>query len=336
MRSQALLIGATGIIGSEVRAQLAAQFEVYSVSRTGSEAEGVHSLHEFEYRRGRRTWDVVVNCSGNTRWTMTGEQARSANVEPLEWVMAAAGGCHLIHVSTAFVGGIQDEISGGITFRNEYERSKALAEEVVAGYDGPLTIVRPGLVLGRFTDGHIRRFVGIYTIVRSLASGLAAVMVGDQAIRVELIHVDQVARVIADAAGAPPTSTICEVNPGGGERALTVGNVVEVALECLNRYRVTHGVERIPDPPFLSAESWSRFFRPFSEGVLSTTHLRAIDLLSEFSNYTSHGARVAVTHPVDVTRESFARSVAYWLDGNGRAAARPLPLLPGPGGATRA
>ncbi|MYU65353.1 SDR family oxidoreductase, partial [Streptomyces sp. SID69] len=66
-------------------------------------------------------------------WTMTRAEALAANVEPLRAVLALAGrDTHLVHVSTAYVAGERAAAGTGFDgYRNGYEWSKAVCEEVV-------------------------------------------------------------------------------------------------------------------------------------------------------------------------------------------------------------
>src|SRR5262249_28331524 len=130
-------------------------------------------------------WDVIVHTAASTRWTMTRAEATVANIDPLRAVLPLAGpSTHLVHLSTAYlhpaVATVPDLVFG--RYRNEYEWSKGVCEELAGTvHRGPLTIVRPPLVIGAETDGAITRTTGPYTIMQSIVSGLAAAMVGDPA-----------------------------------------------------------------------------------------------------------------------------------------------------------
>lgn len=75
----------------------------------------------------------------------------------------------LSHFSTCFVSGdrdgviTEDELTEGQQFRNGYERTKFRAELLVrAARDLPVTVFRPGIVVGDSRTGKIDRFDGVY------------------------------------------------------------------------------------------------------------------------------------------------------------------------------
>jgi len=87
----------------------------------------------------------------------------------------------LHHVSTAYVAGVRDlalesEINVGQVFRNPYEESKCLAEQMIdnARLKGTIvpTVYRPSVVIGDSRTGRITHFHGVYAFIRGLWSTL--------------------------------------------------------------------------------------------------------------------------------------------------------------------
>jgi len=76
----------------------------------------------------------------------------------------------LHYVSTAYVAGkqsgrvMEDELKAK-DFVNSYERSKFDAEQYVRASGIPFTIYRPGIVVGRLTDGRLRKPLAFYRIL---------------------------------------------------------------------------------------------------------------------------------------------------------------------------
>ncbi|AUG82134.1 hypothetical protein CFP65_7563 [Kitasatospora sp. MMS16-BH015] len=328
-----LLTGATGVVGTELVRQLgAAGQSVVPVARRG---EGV-----VRWRMGEEPppaelgghWDVIVHAAASTRWTLGRAEAVAANVDPLRAVLALADReTHLVQVSTAYVGGSRNpEDLRGAEFegyRNGYEWSKARCEGLaLAEHPGPLTLVRPPLVVGRRGSGEISRFSGPYTMFQALVSGTAAVVVGDLAGYAEISPVDEVGAVLAGAVlGAPPERPRTEVIAGGAG-SLNLDQLLEVVCGTLNTFRAEHGADPIARPPLVAVDSWNRFFLPLADEWLSPVQSQAVKLLAMFQSYTSMARPFDPTHPVADPAAVLAASVRYWAERKPRLAlARPQP-----------
>ncbi|WP_035806408.1 SDR family oxidoreductase [Kitasatospora mediocidica] len=334
-----LLTGATGVVGTEVVRRLRAVRREHEHTltrvarrpgddpalcwRIGSEAAPAELAGH---------WDVIVHAAATTRWTLSRAEATNANVGPLRAVLALADrDTHLVQVSTAYVGGLRNpqdlrgaEFEG---YRNGYEWSKAVCEEIArAEHPGPLTVVRPPLIVGRRDSGEIGRFSGPYTLLQALVSGLAAVVVGDPGGFAEIGPVDEVAALIVDAALAPPPAAVRTEVLAGGRGSLTLGGLLDVVCETLNECRAAHGVAPIERPPIVAGESWDRFFLPLADQYLSPFQSQAVKLLAMFQSYTSMSEPFEPTRTVEDPAAVMAASVRYWAARKPRLAlARPEP-----------
>ncbi|MBL8678101.1 MAG: SDR family oxidoreductase [Myxococcales bacterium] len=104
-------------------------------------------------------------------------EARALNIggtrEVLELARHAPALRRLVFESTAAVSGdrtgtvFEDELDRGQTFRTEIERTRFVAERLVqrAFDEVPITVLRPGLVVGDSRTGEIDRFDGPYLLV---------------------------------------------------------------------------------------------------------------------------------------------------------------------------
>ncbi|MFE3499701.1 SDR family oxidoreductase [Kitasatospora sp. NPDC059146] len=335
-----LLTGATGVVGTEVTGLLrAAGHTPVPVARRATVDASVAEA-SVRWRMGAEPppaelaghWDVIVHAAATTRWTLTRPEAVAANVEPLRAVLALADrDTHLVHVSTAYVGGTRNpgdlrsaQFEG---YRNGYEWSKARCEDLArAEHPGPLTVVRPPLVVGRSRDGRIARFSGPYTILQALVSGLAAVVVGDPDGYAEISPVDQVARVIAAAGLAEPPPTPRTEVIAAGPACLTLSALLDVICDTLNSCRAAHGIAPVERPPLVPTERWNRFFLPLADRHLSPFQAQAVKLLAMFQSYTSMTEPFTPTHPVTDPATVMATAVRHWADAKPRLAlARPQP-----------
>ncbi|MGX9890609.1 SDR family oxidoreductase [Streptomyces sp. NPDC002276] len=335
-----LVTGATGVVGTEVvdrlRADPARPGPLTRVARRAPDTTvttwNIGSEPPPPDLSGH--WDVIVHTAASTRWTMSRAEARTANVEPLRAVLALADrDTHVVHVSTAYVGGVraQEDLRGPEFegYRNGYEWSKAACESLAREeHDGPLTIVRPPLIVGRRDDGRIARFSGPYTIVHALVSGLAAVVVGDPDGYAEISPVDDVAEAVASAVLAtppPPAAPRVEVIAGGGG-SLRLSAMIDIACRTLNEFRAQHGAAPIEQPPFVPTRTWNRFFLPLANQYLSPFQHHAVQLLAMFQSYTSMSTPFEPTRTVHDPGAVLETAVRHWAVRKPRLAlARPNP-----------
>ncbi|WP_345648051.1 SDR family oxidoreductase [Streptomyces tremellae] len=332
------MTGATGVVGTEVVGLLRAQAAAGAAAVTAVARRAAGTAPVTRWAIGGEPppgalagpWDVIVHCAASTRWTLGRAEAEEANVAPLRAVLALADrATHVVHVSTAYVGGVRapEDLRGAEFegFRNGYEWSKAVCERVVREtHAGPLTIVRPPLVVGRRGSGEIARFSGPYTVLQALVSGTAAVIVGDPEGYAEIGPVDQVAEVVARAAlGEPPGEPVVRVIAGGAG-SLRLSSLVGIACGTLNEIRRAHGAAPIEQPPFVPVEAWNRFFLPLAEQYLSPFQRQAVRLLAMFQSYTSMAAPFEPTDRVRDPGAVFEAAVRYW------AARRPRLALAAP------
>ncbi|OEV13135.1 SDR family oxidoreductase [Streptomyces nanshensis] len=328
-----LITGSTGVVGQEVVRSLVSSdedVEVTKVARRPSAPDEVawNMGHAPPPPELRGPWDAVVHTAASTRWSMGRDEAVEANVKPTEAVLGLLGeNTHLVHLSTAYADGADPELhavpSAFGRHRNGYEWSKAECETLVRErHEGPLTVVRPPLIIGRTTDGEIGRFTGPYTLVQALASGLAAALVGDTRGCAELAPVDQVAdvtvgAVLGEAPSAPRTEVIA-----GGPKCLRLGELLDVVCGTLNEWRAERGISPIGQPPFIPTERWHRFFLPMAREHLSPVQLEVVQLLGMFESYTSLDEPLEPTQQVKDPAAALALSIRCWADRKPRLASR--------------
>jgi nucleoside-diphosphate-sugar epimerase len=322
-----LVTGAAGVVGTEVCRLLSATgHDPIRVSTREMGESGWVRWRIGDERAPaslRRGWDAVVHAAASTRWTMSREEATSANIDTTRAVLALAGTqTHFVHVSTAYAGHGGPALGPFDGYRNGYEWSKARCEELVRARTGPTTIVRPPLILGCRDTGAISRFSGPYTLLQALVSGLAAVVVGEPTGYAEIAPVDQVAEVVVTAALTPPVSRSRVEVIAAGERCLQLKDMIGLILGVLNNWRVPRGLPPVAEPPTLSLDRWRRFYLPLAREHLSLVQNEAIALLGMFEAYTSMSAPFEPTSPVLDPASVLTRSVRYWIDAKPRLAMR--------------
>jgi nucleoside-diphosphate-sugar epimerase len=149
----------------------------------------------------------IIHSAANTSFHQTREQAERSNVLGVRNVLEFAKRCSALErlglVSTVYVAGtrtgevFEDELDLGVGFSNEYERSKAQAEEDARLSQLPISTYRLSIVVGRRSDGRIARLSGAYPIWRLFHQGLMAMIPGAPSQSVDIIPADFAADAIA-------------------------------------------------------------------------------------------------------------------------------------------
>lgn len=224
-----LLTGASGVLGAELAAALAAsghdvsclvhrQGEIVcndgralsdgprpgggslrrirgdiSQPRLGLEADLFTHLVE--------TIDLVVHSAAVTEFGHEEALYQRVNLGGAREILAfcqAGGRTALLHVSTAYVSGdrrgvIHEDDLIEHSFANAYERSKHQAERLLsaAAAEGqPIVVARPSIVVGDSRSGLTREFKNIYAVMRLGAEGRIRSIPGDFDATLDLVPLD--------------------------------------------------------------------------------------------------------------------------------------------------
>lgn len=323
-----LVTGATGIVGAELVEHLRCVpgLRVAGVSSRGDREQGF-----LAWRMGREAcpaelhqeWDVVVNAAASTHWNAPAAAAWRSNVrstEALEAVVTRA--THVVHFSTAYSTGRTGSTASRnlVDYRNSYEWSKAASERAVLDRFSSITIMRPPLVIGRRTDGHVARFNGLYTVLRAIVTGLAPAIVGEPNAGVELVPADDLARLTTAVVCDPPPAEPRVVIPGQGEDALTLAALLTLVCDVINCWRAVRDVTPVEPPPVITPARWERFFFPFAREHFSARQLRVVQLLDEFRPYLDGSTSIAPNAAVGDIAVAVETAVRHWADAHSRVA----------------
>ncbi|GAB3975025.1 hypothetical protein GCM10029978_058090 [Actinoallomurus acanthiterrae] len=152
----------------------------------------------------------VYNCAGAYRWGMTVEEARHANVDGVQAIVAFAARLprlrRLVHVSGYRVGGqgpatvpwSEEVVRRTYQRLGAYEASKVESDAVVqADADRlgvPWSIVNPSAVIGVSASGESDQQLGLAASLRDIWHGSVAALPGDARTFVPVVPVDHLAR----------------------------------------------------------------------------------------------------------------------------------------------
>jgi nucleoside-diphosphate-sugar epimerase len=315
-RRTMLVTGATGVVGWELVQQArSAGWDVVGCSARGSgdsvawRMGGGPAPTELD-----RDWDVIVHGAARPRWNLPRDEAVSGNVTPVAALFPLVGRrTHVIHISTAYSIGLRGDTRSDALhdYRNTYEWSKAAAErEARQRYTA--SIIRPPLILGRRSDGVVKRRSGLYSLLQASVTGALPVLVGEADAGIEVVTTCDLAKCVLAIADRGPAAS--PVVLGQGEQASSAKGIWDLAFSVLNAWRAERGAGELDTPTFVTPDQWSRFYFPFAQPHLSDTQLHTIRLLSEFIPYLSRVEPIGVNWYVDPIESALPTIVRGWAD----------------------
>ena len=172
-------------------------------------------LCEDDHRALAKAATHIIHAAAEVRLDVPAERLRLVNVQGTANMLELAREAHrdhglsrFTHLSTAYVAGkrtgdvAEGVLSDAAGFSSEYERSKYESEKLVrdAGQELPVTILRPGMVVGDSRTGYVRSFNTLYVPVRLYLTGQSRVLPVSPSMRVNFVPVDYVAGAVATLA----------------------------------------------------------------------------------------------------------------------------------------
>ncbi len=134
-------------------------------------------LSTAEYHALAAELTTIQHLAGTYYWGVDADTARRINVGGTRGIVELAADCRrlrrLVHWSTIQVSGrrhgvvLEDELDVGQRFHNHYEATKLAAEVIArdAMRRMPVTIVRPGIIVGDSRTGEIDKLDGPYYLI---------------------------------------------------------------------------------------------------------------------------------------------------------------------------
>jgi nucleoside-diphosphate-sugar epimerase len=346
-----LISGATGVVGAalvgELLSRLPGEIEIVCLSRShasldellaelGPGAERVRAaccdlssgegMDEAAAGLARAQITVGVHCAADVAWDKPLAEVHDLNVSGsvrfTELLTATSEDPRLIYVSSAYTA--PDDWH----YRNAYEESKAAGErEVRARFPAmPNATFSCSLVIGRQSDGAIRRFHGLYPLIKLMALMRPPFLVGDATCLIDLVPVDWVgAELAAHTCRALAQASTAPVTAAAGPRRISTGSMISCIEQRINRFRARHGLDDVPPLVFLPYRRWAflrRSLERWQPAELPVRDFRYFERLLQI--YRPYAESATVLPPRNVRREApeampiLAKAVDYWLDRNER------------------
>jgi long-chain acyl-CoA synthetase len=153
----------------------------------------------------------IIHAAADLRVSAPIDELRATNVQGVEHLLELAraverdhGLARLSHVSTAYVCGgrrgavPEDALTDAFGFSSAYELSKYEGERLVEAAKGelPISVYRPGMIVGDSRTGEIKTFNTFYFPLRLYLSGKSRILPAHPGLRANLVPVDYVADAI--------------------------------------------------------------------------------------------------------------------------------------------
>jgi len=276
----ALIIGATGVVGSALLPRLAGREVLCLQHRASIEQPGVEvvagdirrprfGLGDAEYAALAERVSVVVHSAAITDFTEAREAVFAVNVDGTAHALqlAADAGARHLQVSTAFVT-VHNETESGWVSARHYLDSKRASEELVRAARADTHIVRPSVVIGDSVTGATAHLQGYHRMTKSVFREGLPIFVVDEDTRFDFVPSDLVADVIAAAVQAPPPGRETWVTTG--EDAWLVGDVLDVLVDV-----AAQAGRPVAPPRLVGTDMYERLVKPvFMEELPKRTRKR--------------------------------------------------------------
>jgi long-chain acyl-CoA synthetase len=215
----------------------------------------------------------IVHVAADLRLNGPIDELRVTNVQGVANVLELARAARrsgvlerLAHVSTAYVAGCragpvpEDALSDAFGFSSSYEQSKYEGELLVQGAreELPISIFRPGMIVGDSHTGAIQTFNTVYIPLRLYLTGKLPVLPASPRLRINLVPVDYVARAIARLTFDPRAAGLTFHLTAPDASLPTAGELVEVARQWAKERLDVH----LPRLLFLPLPVPRRQYRP--------------------------------------------------------------------------
>lgn len=169
------------------------------------------NLTETDYNELTRNITHIIHTAADIRLNAPLNELRRTNVEGTVNVLQLAHQIHddhgltrFSHVSTAYVAGaregliLEDSLTNEYGFLSNYEKTKFESELQVRNSNLPVTIFRPGMIVGDSKTGYIKTFNTLYVPLRYYLTGKQRILPVNPSTKVNLVPIDYVTNAITN------------------------------------------------------------------------------------------------------------------------------------------
>lgn len=247
----------------------------------------------------------IIHGAAEVRFDLPWEVMHKQNVLGTEHIIALARRLadrqrlqRLDYVSTCYVAGTrvglctEDEVDVGQGSRNDYERSKLVAEGAIdrarrAGL--PIVVHRPSIIVGDSRTGRASSFKVLYWPLKLYARGQWRTVFGRPDCPMDVVPVDFVADGMMRLIDEPRAVGLTFHLAAGPERQSTIGELVGIAEQ-----RFRQGSVRYIDP-----DLYLKYLRPMLRPLIKMTRPDVAEKGRVFLPYLKSNPTFAVDHAAD-------------------------------------
>lgn len=211
----------------------------------------------------------VVHGAAEVRFDLPYPVMHKQNVEGTGNVLSLAASLPNLerfdHVSTTYVAGdrtgvaLEAEKNVGQKSRNDYERTKLEAEELVARAQLPICVHRPSIIVGDSRTGRASSFKVLYWPMKVYARGRWRTLFGRPDCAIDVVPVDFVADAMMYLFDQPASLGKTVHLAAGTERQSTIGEIVALA-------EVEFGQGKIR---YIDPDLYMKWLRPIVKPILT-------------------------------------------------------------------
>ena len=219
-------------------------------------------LGKDQYRALTSSLTHIIHTAADLRLDGPMDELRRSNVGGTTNILELAEAVHkdhglerLSHVSSAYVAGErrgnipEDSLSDESGFRSRYELSKFEGENLIqrAKSSLPISVFRPGLIVGHSKSGTIKTFNTVYFPLRLYLTRKPRIIPLDPAMRINLVPVDYVAEAVSRLTFLPEAGGLNFHLVAPWEKLPTARDF----LNFIRQFARQHMQVKIPPPFFL-------------------------------------------------------------------------------------
>jgi long-chain acyl-CoA synthetase len=230
-------------------------------------------LDEATYSRLAGRITHIIHAAADLRFDAPLDEMRKANLQGTANMLELArlaqrdhGLERYAHVSTAYVAGgrngaiAEADLTGAYGFTNTYELSKYESECLVqaAKSELPVSVFRPGMIVGAADTGEIRTFNTVYYPLRLYMTGKLPVIPADRTLPVNIIPVDYVAEAVVRLTFCPEAIGLNFHLTAPAGSLPQAGELVEFVRAWAREHLGLH----LPRPAFIRLPLLQKRYRP--------------------------------------------------------------------------
>ena len=181
-------------------------------------------LSDEQYSRLASELTHIIHAAASVELNASLSELREINVEGTRRMLELARRVHIDHglarfsyISTAYVAGLrrgtvgESDLTDSFGFASNYEQSKYEAESLVrsAGSEFPVSVFRPGMVVGDSRTGAIKTFNTVYYLLRLYMMGGLRLIPMRPDTKINVVPVDYVAQAVTRLTFDPQAAGHC-------------------------------------------------------------------------------------------------------------------------------